>query len=158
MPATPSNRVHRRRTDPEQGSITVFAVMMTTVFITVAGLLVDGGLALAGKSAAITDAQDAARTAETAINTSDLRHGTVHLNNPAALAAARRYLAAAGDTGTVHLNGTEVNVTAHRTVRTQILHLLGIDTLTETGQATAELEPGITRPFDLTTPPTGAGR
>lgn len=158
MPAIPTRRAHRRPTDPEQGSITVFAVMMTTVFIMVAGLLVDGGLALAGKAAAITDAQDAARTAETAISIPDLRGGTVHLNSDAALAAARSYLAAAGDTGTIQLHGTEVRVTARRAVRTQILRLLGIDTLTETGDATAELEPGITRPFDLTTPPTGAGR
>lgn len=157
-PLTQAHRMHRHHTDREQGSITVFAVLMTTVFVVVAGLLVDGGLALAGKAAAITDAQQAARSAQTAINIPDLRTGSVHLDNTAALNAAHRYLAAAGDTGTVHLHGIEATVTARRTVRTQVLRLLGIDTLTETGTATAELEPGIARPFDLTTPPTGAGR
>lgn len=160
MPTTTRTRARSRRRDrseAERGSITVFAVMMTTVFVAVAGLLVDGGLALAGKAAAITDAQDAARTAETAIDTSGLRHGTVTLNTANALTAAHTYLTAAGDTGTVQIHGTEVHIVARRTVHTQILRLLGITTLTETGTATADLETGITHPHDLTTPHTGAG-
>jgi hypothetical protein len=131
--------------------------MMTTVFVVVAGLLVDGGLALAGKTAAITDAQDAARTAETAIDAHGLRRGTVTLDTANALAAAHAYLTAAGDTGAVQIHGTQVHVTTRRTVHTQILRLLGITTLTETGSATADLEPGIARPHDLATPQTGAG-
>ena len=152
MPPTRRRSTHPRRDDSERGSLTVYATLMTTVFVIVAGLLVDGGLALAGKTAAITDAQDAARTAETAVSASDLRNGTVRLDTAEALAAARRYLAAAGDTGTVQIQGTEVHVVAQRAVHTQILRLIGISTLTETGTATAELEPGIARPFDIATP------
>lgn len=152
MPLTPRRTTRPRREDAEQGSLTVFATLMTTVFVIIAGLLVDGGLALAGKTAAITDAQDAARTAETAVSVSDLRQGAVQLNTADAIAAAYRYLTAAGDNGTVEIHGTEVHVVARRVVHTQILRLIGIGTLTETGTATAELEPGIARPFDIATP------
>ncbi|WP_051451495.1 TadE/TadG family type IV pilus assembly protein [Actinospica robiniae] len=158
MPSIGRRRTLRpTREDAEQGSITVFAVLMTAVFVIVAGLLVDGGLALAGKTAAITDAQDAARAAETAVSASDLRHGALKLNPADAATAAYRYLAAAGDAGTVQIHGTEVHVVARRTVRTQILRLVGVGSLTETGTATAQLEPGISRPFDLATPQTGSG-
>ena len=50
------------------------------------------------------------------------------------------YLAAAGNTGTVAVNGKQVTVTVTISQPTQILSLAGIDHLTETGTGTATAE------------------
>ena len=109
-------RLRGRLGDTESGMVTAFTVIFTLALLLMAGLVLDGGLALAAKVQAIDDAQ--------------------------AAADAKRYLAAAGHTGTVSVNGKQVTVTVTITQPTQILSLAGIDHLTETGTGTATAEQG----------------
>lgn len=137
-------RRRARAGDAESGMVTAFVVIFTLALLLMAGLVLDGGLALAAKVQAIDDAQAAARAGAQAIDIPTYRaSGQITLDPAQATADAQRYLAAAGHTGTVSVNGERVTVTVTITQATQILDLAGIDHLTETGtgSATAEQNP-----------------
>ena len=136
-------RRHARLGDAESGMVTAFVVIFTLALVLMAGLVLDGGLALAAKVQAIDDAQAAARAGAQAIDIPTYRaSGQITLDPAQAAADAKRYLAAAGHTGTVSVNGEQVTVTVTITQPTQILSLAGIDHLTETGTGTATAEQG----------------
>jgi hypothetical protein len=129
--------------DREAGMVTAFVVIFTAALILMAGLVLDGGLALSAKVQAIDDAQAAARAGAQAIDIPTYRAtGQITLDPTQATADAQHYLAAAGHTGTVQVNGEQVIVTVTITQPTQILDLAGIDHLTETGTGTATAEQG----------------
>ena len=136
-------RRRSRLDDAESGMVTAFVVIFTLALVLMAGLVLDGGLALAAKVQAIDDAQAAARAGAQAIDIPTYRaSGQITLDPAQAAADAERYLAAAGHTGTVSVNGEQVTVTVTITQPTQILSLAGIDHLTETGTGTATAEQG----------------
>ncbi len=136
-------RLRGRLGDTESGMVTAFTVIFTLALLLMAGLVLDGGLALAAKVQAIDDAQAAARAGAQAIDIPTYRaSGKITLDPAQATADAQRYLAAAGHTGTVSVNGEQVTVTVTITQATQILSLAGIDHLTETGTGTATAEQG----------------
>lgn len=136
-------RLHARLGDGESGMVTAFVVIFTLALLLMAGLVLDGGLALAAKVQAIDDAQAAARAGAQAIDIPTYRaSGQITLDPAQATADAEHYLAAAGHTGTVSVNGEQVTVTVTITQATQILSLAGIDHLTETGTGTATAEQG----------------
>ena len=157
-PAPPA-RPDQHPPGAERGSITVFALLLAALFLTTTGLLLDGGRALTAKTDAISDAQQAARAAATAIDPHALLNGTIRLDPGSAARRAEAYLTTCGETGTVTIHGQRITVTAHRTLPTEVLDLFGLAHLTVTGTGTAVLEPGIARPFDLPTdtpgPPPG---
>lgn len=129
--------------DAESGMVTAFVVIFTFALIVMAGLVLDGGLALSAKVQAIDDAQAAARAGAQAIDIPTYRAtGQITLDPALATADAQRYLAAAGRTGMVQVNGEQVTVTVTITQPTQILDLVGIDGITETGSGTATAEQG----------------
>ena len=137
-------RMRARLGASESGMVTAFVVIFTLALLLMAGLVLDGGLALAAKVQAIDDAQAAARAGAQAIDIPTYRaSGLITLDPAQATADAQRYLAAAGHTGTVSVNGEQVTVTVTITQATQILDLAGIGHLTETGtgSATAEQNP-----------------
>ena len=134
-------RRHAQLGDAESGMVTAFVVIFTLALLLMAGLVLDGGLALATKVQAIDDAQAAARAGAQAIDIPTYRaSGQITLDPAQAAADAERYLAAAGHTGTVSVNGKQVTVTVTITEPTQILSLAGINHLTETGTGTATAE------------------
>ena len=136
-------RRRARLDDAESGMVTAFVVIFTLALVLMAGLVLDGGLALAAKVQAVDDAQAAARAGAQAIDIPTYRaSGQITLDPAQATADAERYLAAAGRTGTVSVNGEQVTVTVTITQPTQILDLAGIDHLTETGTGTATAEQG----------------
>jgi hypothetical protein len=136
-------RRRARLGDAESGMVTAFVVIFTLALLLMAGLVLDGGLALAAKVQAIDDAQAAARAGAQAIDIPTYRaSGQITLDPAQATADAQHYLAAAGHTGTVSVNGEQVTVTVTITQPTQILSLAGIDHLTETGTGTATAEQG----------------
>jgi len=105
-----------------------------------AGLVLDGGLALAAKVRAIGQAQEAARAGAQAIDLTAYRaDGTLRLDPDRAAALARAYLGTAGTTGTagVTVAGNTVTVTISTTQPTRLLALVGVHTihLTATGSA-----------------------
>ena len=134
-------RRHAQLGDAESGMVTAFVVIFTLALLLMAGLVLDGGLALATKVQAIDDAQAAARAGAQAIDIPTYRaSGQITLDPAQAAADAERYLAAAGQVGTVSVNGKQVTVTVTITEPTQILSLAGINHLTETGTGTATAE------------------
>jgi hypothetical protein len=136
-------RLRGRLGEPDSGMVTAFVVIFTVALIVMTGLVLDGGLALAAKVQAIDDAQAAARAGAQAIDLPTYRAtGQITLDPAEASADAERYLAAAGHTGTVAVNGEQVTVTVTISQPTQVLSLAGIDHLTVTGTGTATAEQG----------------
>ena len=136
-------RMRARLGASESGMVTAFVVIFTLALLLMAGLVLDGGLALAAKVQAIDDAQAAARAGAQAIDIPTYRaSGQITLDPALATADAQHYLAAAGQVGTVSVNGEQVTVTVTITQATQILDLAGIDHLTETGTGTGTAEQG----------------
>jgi len=137
-----------RGRDAERGSVTAFIVVLAAAFILGAGLVIDGGLALAGKTTAEDEAQQAARAAATALAQQPLRDGQIIVNPGPALANAQAYITATGDTGTVTLDGTLIHARVIHRQPTKILGLFGVGEITVTANASARIESGITQNTD----------
>ena len=136
-------RLRARLGEQEAGMVTAFVVIFTLALLLMAGLVLDGGLALAARVRAIDDAQAAARAGAQAIDIPTYRAtGQITLDPIQATADAQHYLAAAGNTGTVTVDGNQVTVTVTITQPTQLLDLAGISHFTETGNGTATAEQG----------------
>jgi Flp pilus assembly protein TadG len=117
----------------------VVAVLAVGLFA-LAGLVVDGGRALAAKSQAISLAAEAARAGAQQLDAASLHaSGSVGLDPPAARAAASAFLTANHADGIVTANTTTVTVTVTIHTATTLLGLIGVPTLTESGTATAGL-------------------
>jgi hypothetical protein len=130
----------------DRGSASAYLVLMTAAVLALAGLVLDGGTALATRGHAQTVAQQAARAGADALSVASLHSGTpttLRLDPAAARLAARRVLDAAGMDGTVTVSPTVVTVTAHATGRTALLTLIGINQLSATGTATASPIAGL---------------
>jgi hypothetical protein len=125
----------------ESGMVTAFVVVFTLALLAMAGLVLDGGLTLAAKVRAIDDAQAAARAGAQAIDIPLYRAtGQITLDPSQAVADAEHYLAGAGNTGTVAVTGNQVTVTVRLIQPTQILSIVGVDTMSVTGTGTATAE------------------
>ena len=128
----------------EEGRVTAFVVIMALAALLFAGLVLDGGLALAAKVRAIGEAQEAARAGAQEIDLTAYRaDGTLRLVPQRASTAARNYLAAAGHTGTISVAGNTVNVTVSINQPTQLLGLVNIGSITVTGAGQAQPQRGI---------------
>lgn len=136
-------RVQQLRND-DSGRVTGFVVIVVTAALLFAGLVLDGGLALAAKVRAIGEAQEAARAGAQEIDLAAYRaSNSLRLVPERASAAAHDYLAAAGHTGTVSVAGNTVDVTVTISQPTQLLGLTGIGSITVTGTGRAEPRRGI---------------
>jgi hypothetical protein len=140
----PRTRLRASRPDRERGSITAFVVVLAAAFVILAGLVYDGGRALAAKTAAIDEAQQAARTAAQALNPADLRDNVLATTPGQAIADAEGYIASCGDSGTVTINGDQISVEVVHHQPTEILGVIGVSEISVTGSATAEIEQGVT--------------
>lgn len=135
----------RRRED--RGQVTAFVVVLAGALLLLAALVLDGGLALAGKARAIDEAQEAARSGAQQIDLAVYRsQNRVLLDVPAAVATVHRYLARTGDSGTVAVTADTVTATVTHRQATQLLGLAGVHYLLVTGRATVRIQRGITRP------------
>jgi hypothetical protein len=131
----------------ENGQVTAFVVVIATAVLMFAGLLLDGGQALAAKVRAIGEAQEAARAGAQAIDLAAYRAtGALTLTPDHAVTLAQRYLAATGHAGTVRVTGNTVTVTVTLTQPTQLLQLVGVGSLTVTSTGSAQPQRGITAP------------
>jgi Putative Flp pilus-assembly TadE/G-like len=84
----------RAGTGAERGSVTVFAVFFTLVALALASLLVDVGNAVNAQERAADLAEQAARAAANAIDVTDLRSGTVTIDQTRACADASNLIRA----------------------------------------------------------------
>ena len=129
--------------DGEAGMVTAFVVIFTLAILAMAGLVTDGGLALAAKVRAVDDAQAAARAGAQAIDIPLYRQtGQITLDASRAIVDAQGFLAAAGEHGTVTVAGETVTVTVTITEATQILSIVGVERLTATGSGSATAQQG----------------
>jgi len=128
----------------EEGQVSAFVVTLLVAILALAGLTLDGGLALAAKVRASGQAEAAARAGAQALDLGSYRaNGAVRLVPAHAAAQARSYLATVGATGTVSVSGDTVTVTVTTTHPTQLLHLVGIPALTVHGSASAHPQRGV---------------
>src|SRR5690348_2747430 len=85
----------RMQHDEDRGSITAYLLIMTVALVVLAGLVLDGGAALAAHGRAADTAQQAARAGADALDEQSLRTttpGGLTTNPGAARAAAARVL------------------------------------------------------------------
>lgn len=129
----------------DRGQVTAFVVVMVGALILCAGLVIDGGLTLAGRVRATDEAQAAARAGAEEIDLAAYRQsGTVMLDPAQTTDAAERYLATTGDAGQVTVVGDTVTVSVESTQATQILGIAGLHSFTVSASATATAVRGIT--------------
>ncbi len=125
----------------DSGKVTAFVVGVGAALWLFAGIVVDGGLALAGKARALDVAQEAARAGSQQLDLVHLRRGAdVRLVRGDAAQAARAYVASTGDQGRASVKGDTVTVQVTHHQRTQILQLVGLRTITVTATASAHAQ------------------
>lgn len=124
--------------DQRGQALTTFVAVAVVGLLAVCGLVVDGGARARTARLAELAAAHAARAA--ADDTASHRVAGVAPDADSARAAASEVLAAyPGLTGTVVLRDDAVEVVTTAEVRTVLLCLIGIDSFTVSGSATAEL-------------------
>ena len=115
-------------------------VVLTVGLLAMAGLVIDGGNALAAREQAADTAQQAARAGADALSPDSLRAGNpseLAATQAAAQSAANRVLASDGVTGTVIVAGDNVTVTVVVHKATTILSAVGVTQLSGTATASA---------------------
>jgi len=128
----------------EEGQVSAFVVVLVLGLLALAGLGLDGGLALAAKVRATGQAESAARAGAQAIDLAAYRAtGALQLVPADADALARRYLAGVDATGTVTATADTVTVTVTTSQRTQLLSLIGISAIGAHGSGAARPQRGI---------------
>lgn len=127
---TPRNSRRLTAQRNERGSISIWTVLLTGgAFTLLLGLVVDGGNIINERLDATRIAQQAARAGADALSPGSVRSGGNNVDPIKARNRAEDYLATAGVTGTVTVNGDKVTVTVTGNMPTQILGVLGVETL-----------------------------
>jgi Flp pilus assembly protein TadG len=141
-------RLPGRRGAGDQGSITLMLLVLFVALIALAGIVIDGGAKLNQAENATAIAQEAARAGAGMVNQANAYStGSFTVDQGEAIAAAEQYLASAGYQGTVTAVGNDsIEVTVTVTSPTRVLSIIGIDSMTSTGSATAALVTGVTGP------------
>lgn len=133
-------RLRQPGQDGERGAVAVVIPILTVGMLAMAGLVVDGGAALAARGRAADVAQQAARAGADALAPDSLRAGdpaALAVDPAAAVLAADQVLQVGAVGGQVSVSGDTVTVTAQITRRTSILSAVGIDTVSGHASATA---------------------
>lgn len=133
----------------ERGSVTLMLLALSLALIALAGIVVDGGAKLNQAENATALAQEAARAGAGLVNQgSAYSSGSFTVDQAAAAAAARQYLQMAHHRcpGCVTTTLHTITVTVVVTSRPRFLQIIGIDTMSSTGTATATLVTGVTGP------------
>jgi Flp pilus assembly protein TadG len=144
-PMVRGRRAHLRG-QAEAGFVSLYVVVITVGLLAMAGLVIDGGNALAAREQATDVAQQAARAGADALSPESLRGSPTGLTaSPAAAqAAANRVLDTAGVTGTVRVDGADVSVTVVVHKDTTILSAFGVGPIKGKATSTATALHGTT--------------
>ena len=132
---------HPRTLRWESGSVSIWLATSGFAMIVLVGLAVDLGGQVHAQQRAHTLAAQAARTAGQQLQPGPAMRGqSATANTARAVKAARTYLAAADVAGTVKVSGGDtITVTTTDTYATTFLPIIGISTLTVTGNAQARI-------------------
>lgn len=124
----------------ERGSVSALILGLSLALLIAIGLAVDGSRKALAASRATAVAEEAARAGGQALDPHTLAHGqTAHVDPGAAVAAAERYLAAAGMPGIVHAQSDQITVDTTDSLPTVFLGAIGIPALTVHGYGAADL-------------------
>lgn len=127
----------------------MFVAVCVIALIGIIGVAVDGGSKMRATERADYVAGEAARAGGQAIDPAEAINGTAIVVDPQdAAAAAHAYLRSAGATGTVSVSGDGKTLTVNVTgsYDTKFLSVVGIGSLSVTGQGKATLLHGVTAP------------
>ncbi|MBL8932807.1 MAG: hypothetical protein JNL54_22015 [Kineosporiaceae bacterium] len=131
----------------DAGSVALYLALFMVALMVMAGLVIDGGAAIAARARAADLAEQAARAGADALVPASLRGmspAELRVDPAAARAEADRVLSLGGATGEVTIAGLDVSVTAHVPRQAAVLSALGLDDLTGTASATATVLHGTT--------------
>lgn len=124
--------------DREQGQATAFLVILLSALLMLAGLVLDGGTALAARTRALDVAQSAARSGAQQLDLPLYRTtGQLRLDPARAVRAAEAFLISVDVSGQVTATVATVTVTTRTSHPTQLLGLLGVNELHASATATA---------------------
>lgn len=141
-------RWQRQRGPADRGAVMFWVIPLMIGLVAMAGLIVDGGNAIAARERAVDVSQQAARAGADALSPLSLHAavpGALTADREAAQAAAERVLAAAGissPTVTVDGDSVTVSVTVHE--KTQVLSAFGLSEISGTASSTATALHGTT--------------
>ncbi|MGW1193229.1 TadE/TadG family type IV pilus assembly protein [Streptomyces sp. NPDC002559] len=133
----------------DRGGVTVFVAACVVALLGIIGVAIDGGGKMRAVERADYLAGEAARAGGQAIDPAQAVTGKAIVADPqAATAAAQAYLRAAGTTGTVSVSGDgkSLTVTVNSSYATRFLSVIGIGSLSVTGNGKATLLNGVTAP------------
>lgn len=125
--------------DKERGNLTLALIILVVGVMLMIGLVVDGAGKIQAGERANQLASSAARVAANSLTGNVIATGNLQLDGIAAQNAALTYLAAAGVDGTAFVVDNTVTVTATDDYDTVFLSIIGINTLTGQGTASAQL-------------------
>ena len=134
--------------DPERGALSLMIVILFVALAALAGIVADGGAKLEADQNAAALAQEAARAGATTVDESSAySSGTFVVDQQQAIDAARSYLIDAGydQYRVTALGDRAIQVSVTISEPTAFLSLIGVDSFTCTGTATAALLTGVTR-------------
>ena len=130
-----------RRLRSERGSTLPFLVVLMPAFVGFVGLAYDGGQLFVARREALNVASAAARAGANDVNIDTLYLGFPILNTSAPGTARAFALASGADTANARLvTPTQVEVTTTETVTKTFMGLFGVNSLTITAEATAEMQ------------------
>lgn len=123
----------------ERGVAAVFVMLLAVALLAMAGLVIDGGYAMAGNRRLSQQAQQAARVGADTLDQNSLRDGgIVTVQRPQAIAAAQAYLARIGaPRGSISVEGGTVTVRLSGRTKTAIMSAVGVSSLPIGGHASA---------------------
>ncbi len=129
----------RARLAEDRGSISLYFAIITIATLVMAGLVLDGGAALAARERAADLATQAARSGADALTPTSLRGapGALQADPAAARQAVNTLLDAAGANGTVTVSGHTVTVAVTVPKHTVILSAVGVEDISQTASASA---------------------
>jgi hypothetical protein len=134
----------RSKTYGEDGSLTVFAVIVSVALFATMGLVVDAGRALAIRSAAVDEAELAARVGADQLSADALRQGQVEIDPSSAIQSADSYLRSISQTGSTSVSGQTVTVSIDEQTPTVMLGIIGITQIVVHVSASATNVHGVT--------------
>lgn len=127
-----------RRLRSEEGAVLVAGLLLTVVMMLVIGFAVDLGRAFIARRDLASIADEAVLTGSQAVDLDALHDGRVVLDPALARADALRVVGAEpGVRGSATAGEETVSVTVTRRVRTILLPLAGVPTITVSAQSTA---------------------
>jgi hypothetical protein len=130
-----------RRT--QEGSVTVWFVICALGFFVIAGLVADGGTALAARARAASDAYAAARAGAQNLLSASLASGSApNVNRISAVSAAQAVLGADNAQGTVAVSKDTVSVSVRANPPTVLLGLIGITHIAVSATSSASARVG----------------